>query len=81
MAQDSLFNKSSIEISRLSPYYEIKQQAILALGNNAGDGFKAKDLLLNNGILSYILQICQIDYDEQQHTISIGLVVYIASIK
>eukprot|EP01084_Bolivina_argentea_P236478 397607_1 len=51
-----------------SPLYEIKEQALWALGNIAGDGADKKDLLLNNNILPNILKICTSKFDKQHVT-------------
>eukprot|EP01084_Bolivina_argentea_P236482 397616_1 len=48
-----------------SPLYEIKEQALWALGNIAGDGSELKDLLLNNKILSNIFLICNSKFDKK----------------
>ncbi len=51
-----------------SPLYEIRDQALWALGNIAGDGVELKDLLLNNHILMNIYAICSSSFDKQYVT-------------
>ena len=66
-------HKVLMEIASKSRYYEIKDQVMWALGNIAGDSAENKDLLLNDGILTHILPICQHEYNQQYTTNFNGL--------
>ena len=48
-----------------SDHYQIKDNAVWALGNIAGEGKELATLLIENGILDHIMRICQSKYNPQ----------------
>eukprot|EP01084_Bolivina_argentea_P252678 424176_1 len=64
---NNIYIKTLVSVLQ-SPYYQIKTQALWALGNIAGDGGNLKDLLLNHDILANIFLICNSQFDKKYVT-------------